>query len=108
MRRIVPVGLLLFLMVQQACQRDEATAPQRASFEPSARAADAGRSRIAFVRGGEIYVMAPDGSGPTQLTSDQAFHFDPSWSPDGRQIAFHRDRGARFNPELFGINTDEA
>ena len=58
------------------------------------------------MRGGEIYVMAPDGSGQTQLTSDQVSHFDPSWSPDGRQIVFHRVVGSRFNHELFRINAD--
>jgi hypothetical protein len=48
MRRIFPVGLLLFVTVQQGCQRDEATARQGVPFGPSAQVAAASRSNIAF------------------------------------------------------------
>lgn len=36
----------------------------------------------------EIFVMGPDGSNPTRLTNDQYYDVAPSWSPDGRKIAF--------------------
>ena len=43
--------------------------------------------RIAFVRGGEIWTAATDGSEELRLTRVGAA-FTPVWSPDGRRIAF--------------------
>ena len=40
----------------------------------------------------EIYVMNADGSDQTRLTDNQAIDTQPSWSPDGSQIAFSSDR----------------
>jgi Tol biopolymer transport system component len=41
----------------------------------------------------EIYSIQPDGSGLTRLTTDPEVDSDPSWSPDGTQIAFRSRRG---------------
>jgi Tol biopolymer transport system component len=38
----------------------------------------------------EIYLLHPDGSGLRQLTHTASFAGSPSWSPDGRQIAFYK------------------
>jgi TolB protein len=40
----------------------------------------------------EIYVMNADGSNPTNLTNHPAPDYAPTWSPDGRFIAFVSDR----------------
>jgi len=40
----------------------------------------------------EIYVMNLDGSGLTQLTNDPAPDIMPTWSPDGKRIAFISNR----------------
>jgi Tol biopolymer transport system component len=52
--------------------------------------------RIVFVRKGNIYIMASDGTHITPLTHDGQ-SFAPTWSPDGQQIAFlsskHRQCG---------------
>ncbi|HJZ81512.1 MAG TPA: protein kinase, partial [Pyrinomonadaceae bacterium] len=48
--------------------------------------------------GGGLFVMRNDGSGVTQLTTDG---FNPTWSPDGRELAFNDDNP--FNYE--GRNT---
>ena len=96
MRSALSVSLLLLLVtVQQSCQRDEATAPQ--SVGPSAQAVRVSpavsASSIAFVSDrdgtvGDIYVMNADGSTPARLTNIPRSNTQPSWSPDGRQIAF--------------------
>ena len=52
----------------------------------------------------EIYVMNADGSGQTRLTNDSAWHSLPSWSPDGRRIAFQSHRDG--NWEIFLMNAD--
>ncbi len=106
MRRAVSVALLLVsVTVQEACQRDEATAPHLS--RPNAALDPASTSSIAFVstRDGtsEIYVMPPDGSIQTRLTTDLRGGA-PAWSPDGRQIAFASTRDG--NLEIYVMNAD--
>jgi Tol biopolymer transport system component len=69
--------------------------------------------RIAFERGGLIWVMNPDGSDQTRLTCEADFDADqgrwpaasPAWSPDGRRIAFERHDGWR-TTLVYVINAD--
>jgi len=103
MRRALSVSLLLLsVTVQQACQRDAATAPQ--VFAPSAALAGVFKASIAFTsdRDGSagIYRINPDGSGEIRLAKGSA----PSWSPDGSQIAFVDFVDGR--PEIFVMNAD--
>src|SRR6185295_11006723 len=46
------------------------------------------RDRIAFVRGGQIWIVRPDGRGQRQLTGRGGTA--PAWSPHGTQLAFAR------------------
>ena len=55
-------------------------------------------------RQSEIYVMNADGSRKRNLTRDRAFDDYPTWSPDGRRIAFLRGRG--FRGQLYVVNAD--
>ena len=36
----------------------------------------------------QVYVMNADGTNQTRLTSDAIGAVDPTWSPDGRRIAY--------------------
>jgi Tol biopolymer transport system component len=44
--------------------------------------------KIAFARDGRIYTVLPDGSGLTMLSSKGASDRAPSWSRDGKRIAY--------------------
>ena len=51
----------------------------------------------------ELYVMNPDGSGPRALTHDLLEQLDPSWSPDGSEVAFAREFLSEGPRESLGI-----
>ncbi len=65
-------------------------------------------SWIAFVspRAGNYYIwiVRPDGSGLTQLTTGRARDDQPAWSPDGTQIAFVSNRAGPRN--IWVVNAD--
>ena len=75
---------------------------------PAAAAVNAPAGRIAFSMGGQthedIYVVNADGGGLFRLTDDPAADFDPSWSPDGRRIAYrHEDERSG---QIYVMNAD--
>ena len=56
----------------------------------------------------DIFVMNADGTNPVRLTEDARFNWLPSWSPDGKRIAFER---ATHEPDptttdIYVINAD--
>ena len=76
---------------------------------PIAQAAFPGQNgKIAYVRlaGGsmEIFAVNPDGSGEVRLTNNSATEDQPTWSPDGTQIAFTSDRTGSY--EVFVMDAD--
>jgi Tol biopolymer transport system component len=52
----------------------------------------------------DIFVIKADGTGIQQLTNDAYKDRFPVWSPDGRRIAFHHNRGGNF--EIWVVNPD--
>jgi hypothetical protein len=47
-----------------------------------------GAGKIAFTYEGSVWIMNADGSERTRITENLEASFRPSWSPDGKQIAF--------------------
>jgi dipeptidyl aminopeptidase/acylaminoacyl peptidase len=80
-----------------------ATSTLSPSGPPSAAARRAGR--IVFSTAEDIYVVNGDGTGLRQLTTGPAAEFDPSWSPDGRRIAYRVDSGPAA-ADIFVMNAD--
>jgi TolB protein len=52
-------------------------------------------SRIAFVRGGDVFTIRADGRGLTRVTRTAATEESPDWSPDGR-LVYASNRGGNF------------
>jgi Tol biopolymer transport system component len=52
----------------------------------------------------DVYVMEPDGSNVTRLTTDPAADVNPGWSADGTKIAFTSNRAG--NNEIYVMNAD--
>jgi Big-like domain-containing protein/WD40 repeat protein len=63
-------------------------------------------TQLAFVRDGQIYLVNSDGTGVVQLTKTGAgvSNYDPTWSPDGRRLAFTRGGGA--SSDIYVMDAD--
>ncbi len=63
-------------------------------------------SRSADGSGTNVFVVAPDGTGLTQLTHDHASLCQAVWSPDSGQIALISDREDNQSGRLYVMNAD--
>lgn len=56
----------------------------------------------------EIYVMGPDGSDQQNISNNPGDDFEPSWSPDGKQIAFasNRETDGEGGQYIYVVNAD--
>ena len=83
----------------------ETTAPQRVGGIVSPAVAPDGRS-IAFVAMSDVWIL-PLGGVPIRVTDDPFVELDPSWSPDGTEIAFASDRGGQMDLWIHNLKTSE-
>jgi hypothetical protein len=56
--------------------------------------------------GEDVYVVRADGSRLVQVTADAVAEFDPSWSPDGRQIAYRHQPGDDDTTDIYVADVD--
>ncbi len=54
-----------------------------------------------------LWVMSPDGGNQLPITLDPNYDDGPSWSPNGRSIAFVSTRSGNFNIWTLGVNPEE-
>jgi Tol biopolymer transport system component len=63
--------------------------------------------KIAFDRGGKLYLVNRDGMGLRRLTMGGVRDYDPAWSPRGRSIAFvHQSPDFPEKDDLFVVHVD--
>lgn len=64
---------------------------------------------IAFViqlddESSDLYIAKPDGSGEERLTRESGMDWDPSWSPDGKEIVYASDADGDW--EIYVVNLE--
>jgi len=95
------LSAIAVLMLFVACSGG--SAPRASQPEPTTAtlSAPAGKrsaltplsGRIVFDNHQDVWSINANGTDLIRLTHSPAFEFDPSWSPDGTQIAYRSDRG---------------
>ncbi|MEW5870758.1 MAG: DPP IV N-terminal domain-containing protein [Chloroflexota bacterium] len=63
--------------------------------------------RLAFISGGDIFIIDVGDGSLIQLTNHPRRDSQPSWSPDGTRIAFRSDERGK-HPDIYLINSDGA
>jgi Tol biopolymer transport system component len=114
MKALFSIGILLGLMFAAGGgsfgrSNAEASAPTLVTRSAATTGSGRAGARIAFSCGREglgleVCVMNADGSGQRNLTRHPANDFKPSWSPDGRRIAFVSDRDRNGPFEVYVMN----
>ena len=65
------------------------------------------RGGFVFLLNRKVYVMNADGSGQRQLTKHMGYDGGPTWSPDGKRIAFDSIRGGTSDiSDIYVMNAD--
>lgn len=59
-------------------------------------------NKIVFVLQDDLWLINPDGTGETNLTDDGENYFEPSWSPNGTEIAVQHQ-----GPNTDGMSVDD-
>ena len=87
-------------------ERAPAWSPNGTRLVFSCRKGDPAQPGGGGLRTFELCVMNADGTDLRRVTNNAVPELTPTWSPDGRQIVFHRALGGRGRFQLFVINAD--
>lgn len=80
------IGASAFTLIRGGADTRRPSAPRERDAVP------ANVARIAYSSGGDLWVVEPGGRGRQRITETPDWvEFDPSLSPDGRQIAYRRE-----------------
>jgi Tol biopolymer transport system component len=102
------VGVLMFVAAALAAAGVAlvvlAQEPARATFPGK-------NGKIAVVRGiadgtAQIFTVSPSGANLKQITFGKGDKLSPSWSADGRKIAFVKDRGGPRQGDIYTMDAD--
>ena len=113
MSRILSMPVAAALLLGACSGGSDQEQPQDRPFPSTATSGAPGPSggdrsslsgRIAFDNFEDVWTINADGTDLTRLTHSPAPEFDPSWSPDGTQIAFRSERSGE--PEIWVMNAD--
>jgi TolB protein len=89
---------------EQSQDRPPPSTAASAATGPSGGNRSSLSGRIVFDNFDDVWTIDADGTDLTRLTHSPRPDFDPSWSPDGRQIAFRHERSDE--PEIWVMNAD--
>lgn len=90
-RAVIILSLLALLVALLAAGGLVAGSLRHASVALPPPTGPARNGLIVFDSAGDIWLASPDGRERRQLTSGPAVDFNPTWSPDGRRIAYLSD-----------------
>ena len=63
------------------------------------------RNRVAFARGGDLWLIEPNGRGLRRLTMTVAVESDPAWSPNGQLLAYVSTEGSGVDLHVLNVDT---
>jgi TolB protein len=89
---VTAIGMLLAVILEVASGGAASSDGERAA-----------NTKIAFSCAGDICIVNADGTGRRKLTRDKFINSYPSWSPDGRTIAFTQNLGRTL---IYVVNAD--
>ncbi|MFL5834010.1 MAG: TolB family protein [Solirubrobacterales bacterium] len=79
--------------------------PRRITYDPADREPDVSRvGLIAFVRGGDVYLVSPDEGRVLRVTSGPEIDERPIFSPDGQSLVFTRRASTGAPRDLFTVD----